>query len=152
MPVTFTENVQEALAASDAPDKLITFVPAVAVIVPPPQVPVRPLGVEMTRPAGKVSLNPTPVSVVVVLGLLMVKLSEVVPFSGMVAAPNALLMVGGATTVMDALEVFPVPPLVELAVTLLFLMPAVVPWTSTETVQLAFGASVAPLKLTDEDP
>jgi hypothetical protein len=152
MPVTFTENVQEALAASDAPDKLITFVPAVAVIVPPPQVPVRPLGVEMTKPAGKVSLNPTPVSVVVVLGLLMVKLSEVVPFSGMVAAPNALLMVGGATTVMDALEVFPVPPLVELAVTLLFLMPAVVPWTSTETVQLAFGASVAPLKLTDEDP
>src|SRR6476469_4272517 len=41
MPVTFTENVQEVLAARLAPDKLITFVACVAVIVPPPQEPVR---------------------------------------------------------------------------------------------------------------
>jgi hypothetical protein len=67
MPVTFTENVQEALAAIDAPLRLIMFVPCVAVIVPPPQEPVRPLGVEITRPAGSVSLKPTPVSAVVVL-------------------------------------------------------------------------------------
>jgi len=67
IPVTFTEKVHDALAASDAPVRLITFVFCVAVIVPPPQAPVRPLGVETTRPAGKVSLKPTPVSVVVVL-------------------------------------------------------------------------------------
>ncbi len=66
-PVTFTEKVHELLAASDAPDRLITFVPCVAAIVPPPHVPVSPLGVEIIRPAGKVSLNPIPLSAVIVL-------------------------------------------------------------------------------------
>ena len=108
MPVTFTENVQEAFAAIVPPaPKLITFVPAVAVIVPAPQTPVRPLGVEIIKPAGSVSLKPTPVSATVVLGLVMVKLSEVEPFSGMLTAPKVFAMVGGATTVMEALEVFP---------------------------------------------
>ena len=64
IPVTFIENVHYVLAASVAPERLITFVPCVAVIVPPPQLPVRPLGVEITRPAGNVSLKPTPLSVV----------------------------------------------------------------------------------------
>jgi hypothetical protein len=152
VPVTFTENVHEPLAAIVPPLRLIEFDPATAVIVPAPQVPVRPFGVETTRPAGNVSLNATPVSATVVLGLVIVKLSEVDPFNGMLAAPKALAMVGGATTVMEALEVLPVPPLVEVTWTLLFLTPAVVPWMVTETVQLVPGASVAPLKLTDEDP
>lgn len=123
-----------------------------AVIVPPPQVPVRPLGVEITRPAGRVSLKPTPVSVVVALLFWMVKLRLVEPFNGMLAAPNDLMMTGGPTTVIDALEVFPKPALVELACTLLFFTPAVVPCTFTETVQLVFGASTAPLKDTATDP
>jgi hypothetical protein len=67
IPVTFTENVQEALAAIVPPLRLITFVPAVAVIVPPPQEPVRPFGVEITNPEGSVSLKATPVSAVVLL-------------------------------------------------------------------------------------
>ncbi len=67
VPVTFTENVHEVLCVSEAPAKLTTFVPCVAVIVPPPQLPVRPFGVDITKPAGKVSLKPMPVSVVVVL-------------------------------------------------------------------------------------
>src|SRR5882757_9146390 len=67
MPATFTANVHDALAASDAPDKLITFAACVAVIVPPPQLPVSPFGVETTSPAGRVSLKPTPVSAVVAL-------------------------------------------------------------------------------------
>ena len=67
IPVTFTENVQELLAAIVPPLRLITLVPAVAVIVPPPQEPVRPFGVETTKPAGSVSLKPTPVSDVLVL-------------------------------------------------------------------------------------
>jgi hypothetical protein len=66
------------------------------------------------RPVGKVSLKPTPVSAAVVFGLVMVKVSEVVPFSGMVDGLNELLMVGGATTVIEALAVVPVPPSVEL--------------------------------------
>jgi len=57
----------------------------------------------------------------------MVKLSEVELFSGMLAAPNALMSTGGPTTVMDALEVLPVPPSVDVTRTLLFFRPAVVP-------------------------
>jgi hypothetical protein len=89
VPVTFTENVQLALAAIVPPLRLIVFVPAVAVIVPAPHVPVRPFGVEMTNPAGSVSLKTTPVRATVVLGFVMVKLSEVDPFNGMLAAPKA---------------------------------------------------------------
>ena len=66
-PVTFTANVHELLAAMLAPDKLMMFVPEVAVMVPAPQVPVWPLGVDTAKPAGSVSLNPTPVKPVVVL-------------------------------------------------------------------------------------
>ena len=47
--------------------RLMTFVAGVAVIVPPPHEPVSPLGVEITRPAGSVSLKPTPFSAAVLL-------------------------------------------------------------------------------------
>src|SRR5689334_3505361 len=151
-PVTFTEKVQLPAAAIVPPLRLIVLEPAVAVIVPAPHVPVSPFGVETTRPAGSVSLKATPVSATVAFGLLMVKLRLVEPFSGMLAAPNAFEIVGGATTVIDALAVLPVPPLVEVAWTLLFFTPAVVPCTLSETVQLAPGARLAPLKLTDEEP
>jgi hypothetical protein len=67
VPVVFTEKVQELVCASVAPVRLITFVAWVAVIVPPPHDPVRPFGVEITSPAGSVSLNPIPVTVAVVL-------------------------------------------------------------------------------------
>lgn len=80
------------------------------------------------------------------------KVSEVDPFSGMLAAPNALMMTGGATTVTLAFDVFPVPPFVEVACTLLFFTLAVVPCTFTETVQLAAGARLAPLKETEDAP
>jgi hypothetical protein len=65
--VTFTENVQELLWLKLAPERLTPLVFCVAVIVPPPQLPVCPFGVEITSPAGNVSLNPIPVSAVVVL-------------------------------------------------------------------------------------
>jgi len=95
VPVTFALKVHEALPASVAPVKLMTPDPAVAVIVPPPQLPVRPFGVETTRPAGNVSVKPTPVNVDA-LGLLMVKVSEVDAFSAMLAAPKDFTTVGGA--------------------------------------------------------
>ena len=76
-----------------------------AVIIPPPHEPVSPFGVEITRPAGNGSLKPTPVRVSVELLFCRVKLRLVEPFSGMLAAPNALVMAGAveSTTVTTAL-------------------------------------------------
>ena len=75
---------------SVAADKLTEAEPATAVGVPL-QVLLSPLGVATTKPAGKVSVNPIPVSEIVFTdGLVMVKVSEVVPFSGMLDAPNTL--------------------------------------------------------------
>jgi hypothetical protein len=152
VPVTLTENVHALLAASVAPLKLTLDEPATAVIVPAPHAPVRPFGVETTRPAGSESLNPTPVSAVVAFGLVTVNERLVVPFSGIDEAPNDFDNAGGATTVIDAVAVLPVPPSVELTLTLLFFTPAVVPVTLTENVQLSPPASVAPLKLTLDEP
>src|SRR5438105_2984580 len=84
-PVTFTAKVQLVLAARLAPLRLIEPLPAVAVMVPPPQLPVSPLGVATTRPAGRVSLKPTPVSVVTTLLFWIVKLRLVDPLSGIEA-------------------------------------------------------------------
>ena len=149
VPVTFTEKVQGVLAARVAPDRLTTPVPAVAVMVPPPQDPVSPLGEAIASPAGNVSLKATPESATVVFRFEIVKLSEVEPFSGMLAATKLLLMVGGATTVMLAVPAVPVPPSVELACTLLFLTPAVVPCTLTETAHEPLFASVTPDRVTE---
>ena len=142
--------------ATLAPERLITPVPAVAVAVPP-QVLVT-LGTAATTNVpvaeGSVSLKATPVRspATAMFGLLTVKVRVVLPFSGMLAAPNALLIVGGATTVIVAFAVLPVPALVEVTWTLLLFRPAVVPCTSTDAVQLEFGASDWPLRLTLEDP
>src|SRR5262245_28224703 len=82
----------------------------------------------------------------------MVKVKLVEPFTGMPAAPKALMITGGATTVIEAFEVLPVPPSVEVTCTLLFFTPAVVPWTLTETTQEALAATVPPDRLTVPDP
>src|SRR5712692_1132116 len=99
VPVTFTTMVQVAPGVVMLPpDRLMLVVPAVAATVPP-QVLLTP-GVPATcSPFVNVSLNATPLSAAVLAaGLPIVKVSVVVPFSGMLAAPNALLIVGGATT------------------------------------------------------
>jgi len=57
----------------------------------------------------------------------MVKLSDVEPFSGMLAAPNALVITGGALTVIEAFAVLLGPVSAEVTFTLLFFTPAVVP-------------------------
>src|SRR5258708_17237978 len=109
----FTVNVQLLLMATVPPDKLTLPEPAVAVTVPP-QVLLSPFGVATTRPACKVSVNATVSGMVLITGLVMVKLSDVEPFSGIVAAPNDLTVDGGAATERLADAVLPVPPLVEL--------------------------------------
>jgi len=63
---------------------------------------------------GNVSLTPTPVSAVVVFGLVMVRVSVEVPFTPIPVGLNALVMVGAVRTVKVAEAVPPAPPLVEL--------------------------------------
>src|SRR5262249_21249531 len=114
VPVTLTDTAQEALAANVPADKVTVPEPAVAVAVPP-QVLLRPFGVATTRPAGRLSVNANPVRPMLLFGLVMLMVSDVVPFSGILAAPNCLVTVCGATTVSVAvLLVAPVPPFVEL--------------------------------------
>src|SRR5262245_453514 len=81
------------------------------------------------RPAGSVSVQPTPLSATgFAAGLVRVKVSDVVVVSGIVAAPNALARVGGAATATSAVAVLPVPPLVELTLPLVLVRaPALVP-------------------------
>jgi len=74
--VTFAVKLHEALSARVVPARLTLPDAATAVIVPPPQLPVKPLGVEM-------------------LGFDRLKVSDVLPFNGTLAAPNTIAMVGG---------------------------------------------------------
>src|SRR6266852_3184496 len=147
VPVTFTLKVHDALVAKVAPDRVTLPEPAVAVIVPPPQLPVRPFGVATTRPAGSVSVNAIPVSeIVLITGLVMVKVSEVEPFSGMVTAPKALVIVGGVATDRLAVAVLPVPPLIELTLpVVLTKLPEAVPVMFTVTVHVLLAAIVPPV-------
>ena len=133
VPCTSTVTEHEVLAPTVPPDKLTDPPPATAV-TEPAQVLTRLTGVPTTRPAGSVSENASPVKPIV-FELLIVIVRVVVPFNGIDAAPNALLMVGGDATVIDARAVLPVPPFPELTVTLLFFIPDVVPITVATTVQ-----------------
>ena len=79
----------------------------------------------------------------------MVKVSEVEPFSAMLAAPNDL---GDrrrrATTIMLAEAVPPVPPSVDVTLpVVLFCVPAAMPVTFTAKVQEVEAARVAPVRL-----
>ncbi len=146
VPVTFAEIVQEVFTASVPPERLIDPDPATAVAVPP-QVLVSPLGVATTRPAGRLSVKATPVSgIVLAAGLVIVKLSEVEPFSAMAAAPNDLVMVGGVATLMLAVAVLPVPPLVEVTLpVVLTKFPEAVAVMLTVRVQVLLAAMVPPV-------
>src|ERR1700681_2105354 len=130
-----------------------------AVLLPlvtvPPQRPVRFGGFATTRPAGRLSVNPTPVNATVLAaGFVIVNDNEVVPFSGTLTAPNDLEIDGGAITVRTAvLLVAPVPLSVEvIAPVVLLLLPPVVAVTSTEKVHAdptaGDAVSVPPDRLT----
>src|SRR5438445_10934995 len=132
VPVTFTENVQEPPAAIVPPERLTTEKPDTVpvVMVPAPHEPVSPFGVATVSPAGSVSPKATPVSATVAFGLVMVKLSVVVAFRLMLAAPNALAMLGGPITVtLAVLLVAPAPLCVDaIAPVVLFCTPAATPF------------------------
>jgi hypothetical protein len=150
VPVTLSEIVQDAEAATVPPDRF-TFPPPAAAVTLPPHELVTPLGLPTTSPAGKASVNATPVSAVEELGLVIVKVSNDVPPAEIDAGAKLLANPGGLTVVTssEALALFPLPPFVELTLEeLLTLVPAVVPITLTETVQDAEAATVAPDRLT----
>src|SRR5579859_5088589 len=155
-PTTFTENVQEPPAAIVPPERLTTEKPETVpvVMVPVPHDPVRPFGFATARPAGSVSPKPTPVSATVAFGLVMVKVSVVVAFRLMLAAPNAFAMLGGPITVMLAVLLVAPAPLSfdEIGPVVLFCTPAAIPVTFTLIVQEAFAASVPPVRLAEPDP
>ena len=96
VPITFTTIVQVVPGVVMLPpDRLMVVVFAVAVTVPL-QVLLTPGVAATCKPFVKVSLKAIPFSAAVLAaGFVIVKVSVVVPFSGMVAAPKALLMVGG---------------------------------------------------------
>src|ERR1041385_1029073 len=137
VPVTFTTIVQVAPGVAIDPPVRLMLVELAAAVTVPPQVLLTP-GVEATcKPFVSVSLKAIPFSALVLnAGLVIVKVTVVVPFSEIEAAPNALLIVGGATTLRVAvLLVAPVPPSVELiAPVVLLASPATVPVTFTDKV------------------
>jgi hypothetical protein len=93
-----------------APERLILPLPGVAVAVPP-QLLVSPLEAETTRPAGRASVKPTPVTGTVLgLGLLITKDSVVLAPRAMEASPKESLIVGGEMPVTVRLAVFEVAP------------------------------------------
>lgn len=98
-----------------------------------------------TNPAGKLSVNETPLKPSPLFGFDKAKLRVVVPFSGTLAAPNDLVMLAGEATVKFADAVLPWPPFTEVtwAVVLVY-CPEAVPVTVTLNVQGVPTATVAP--------
>ena len=94
--IELTVTKHEAFGARVAPTRLMLDELHAAVNVPL-QVPERPQGFVITRPAGRVSDIPMPVSVTAGFGFDRVKVKVVAPLSGIEGAPKALLIVGGAT-------------------------------------------------------
>src|SRR4051794_25550467 len=120
-----------------------------AVIVPPPQDPVRAGSVATTRPAGRLSVKPTPVSEDPALGLVRVKLRLLVPFRPMLVGKNDFAIVGGlggVTTVRLAVAAGPAGASFEVMVlVVLAFRPAVVPVTLILIVQLSLPLTVRPV-------
>ena len=91
--VTATEKEQELEEAKVSAVRPIVLPPALAEILPA-QLPLRLFGVATTRPDGKVSVAETLFNVNAEFGFANVKVSVVVPFSGILAALNAFAIVG----------------------------------------------------------
>ena len=122
-----------------APVKAIP-VGAVVVSVPPQTVAE---AFATVKPVGSVSVKATPVKATAfAAGFVIVNVSEVVAFSAMLDGLKTLAIDGGATTLMLAEAVPPVPPSVEVTLpVVLFCKPAAIPVTFTANVQEAVGGN-----------
>lgn len=107
-----------------------------------------------TSPGGRRSVNATWFrATVLAAGLVIVKVSEVVPFNGIPGAPKALVITGGATTLMLA-EAVP-PGTLSFEVTMLvvlFFVPAVVPVTFTTKLHDVLAARLLTVMLIKLNP
>jgi hypothetical protein len=131
--------VQLDAAAIVPPIRLTLVAPAAGAKVPP-QLSTTPGVPATTSPAGKLSVNPTPVNAVDEFGLVRVKFRVVVPPRATPGFANDLLMVGGESTVMLADATLPLigsvlSPAVnvpEMLPVVFALSPALVGATATE--------------------
>ena len=98
VPCTLNETVHDALAASVPADNAPDAEPATAAAVPE-HVFAKLLGVATTNPAGRLSVKAMPLNAVREFGFVIVKVSEVVPFSAIVDAPKASAIVAELATV-----------------------------------------------------
>ena len=143
----FTLKMHELPPDKVAPLSAMLDVPAIALIVPPPQVPESAFGFATSNPPGNVSVNPMPVSVDVGFGFAIVKVNGVVAPIGLDVAPKALTIVGAARalTCSEADAVPPAPASVDVILPVtLFIAPTAFAVTLTENVQEALAARVAP--------
>jgi hypothetical protein len=89
--------------------------------------------------------------------LVNVKLSDVFAPTWIVAAPNALVSVGGAITVSVAVAAVPVrgspsAPIAEIGPVLFNHAPGAVPWTVAEITQIPAGPRTPPDNVSMPDP
>ena len=144
--VTATLKLQDAPGARVAPLMLILPAPGGAVIDPPLQLPVSPLGVEITNPVARVLENETPVNATTWFGFITLNVKgRLAPF-GIAAAENVSMIVGGCATMIVAEAVVPVPPSVDaIAPVTLLIVPSVVPTTLTVRVHVPLAPTIPPL-------
>jgi hypothetical protein len=141
--------VQDPMALIEAPLNEISWLPATALGVVL-QVLVKPLGLATIRPVGSISLNPTPVSVIAVFGLVIVKLTVVEPPGTIFFGEKLLLIVGGNATEICALAPLPVRDSLELTPLVVFVKtPGTLAVTVTLIAQVAIIAIVPPERLTE---
>ena len=122
VPVTLTVTVQVFPGVAMLPPDRLMLVLAAAAVTVPLHVLLTPGTAATCSPFVSVSLNAIPFSAVAfAAGLVMVNVTVVVAFSGMLAAPKAFEIVGGPVTLrLAVLLVAPVPPLVELTAPVVF--------------------------------
>jgi len=156
VPVTLMKKEHEVDGVKVNPVMPIVLPPGLAITLPVTlalglaQPLGRPLAAATTNPLGRGSLNEILVNVALLLGLLMVKVSVVVPFCEMLAAPKALARVGatgaGVTVRAAVLLVAPGPlSLAEIGPVVLLKVPVVVACTVTEMKHDPLAAGCLPL-------
>src|SRR5262249_10585718 len=101
VPVTLTEKEHEPVLSKFNASSVMLLLPGLAITAAPLlviQVPVAPLGVATTRPAGRTSVNPMLTISVLLFGFARLNVSEVLVRIGMPAAPKTLVTAGGKAT------------------------------------------------------
>jgi hypothetical protein len=140
----FTLNVQLVFGFRVALNPIVEppLLTTTTAVDAPLQVPVTPDGFAMTRPAGSVSVNATPVSVVVALGLDTVKVTAVVPVARIAGGANAFVTIAAdGVTLSVAVAALPLPALDATRLVVFTYMPGVEEVALMVIVQVVPAAS-----------